>query len=185
MIDNPGAEEWRPVAGCEGIYDVSNLGRVRSLARVNRKGQPVRGRILKQLIRRDGRPQVNASLNGVRKTFHVHRLVATAFLGEPRPGEVVCHGDGDPANNAARNLRWDTRSSNNLDSVRHGTHRQARKTQCTYGHPLEGENLVRAQLALGWRSCRSCQRARSWFRHRPNADRANFQAVADAIYERL
>lgn len=51
----------------------------------------------------------------------VHRLVLEAFVGPCPDGMEACHGDGDPDNNRLTNLRWDTRSANQMDSVRHGT----------------------------------------------------------------
>jgi hypothetical protein len=61
-------------------------------------------------------------INRRRKNILVHRAVAMAWLGEPKEGEEVCHIDGDRAHNAVSNLRWDTRSGNHADKLKHGTH---------------------------------------------------------------
>lgn len=93
---------------------------------------------------------------GKRRTMHVHTAVALAFCG-PRPeGAMVRHLDGDRANNAARNLAWGTRSENMLDSVEHGTHRNAAKTHCLRGHDLAVDGVVRN----GQRECKACRRVR-------------------------
>jgi hypothetical protein len=68
-----------------------------------------------------------------------------------------CHYDGDPANNRVGNLRWDTRSSNNLDAVRHGTHWAAKKTHCKHGHEFTPENTG-VQAGGRGRRCRTCVR---------------------------
>src|SRR5690606_38480338 len=87
-----------------------------------------------------------------------HVLVAEAFIG-PRPEGAEClHGDGDHTNNMVSNLRWGTKSENQLDSVRHGTHHQANKTHCPRGHELVEGNLARRKLP--YRQCLTCERAR-------------------------
>lgn len=144
-------EEWRPVVGYEGLYEVSDRGQVRSLPR------RLRGRILRPGLSA-GYPSVNLSVNGVGRVVKVHILLAEAFLG-PRPdGSVTCHADGDRSNNVLSNLRYDTVSSNNLDTVRHGNHWQAAKTHCKHGHEYTPENTIRRPE--GHRRCRTCTEER-------------------------
>ena len=65
---------------------------------------------------------VNIRGNGNgRSKKYVHRLVCLTFHGEPKPGQEVCHQDGVRSHNSADNLRWDTRSNNHADKVKHGT----------------------------------------------------------------
>ena len=61
------------------------------------------------------------------KTFNVHRLVLTAFVGPCPEGMECCHSDGDHRNNRLDNLRWDTHSSNELDKLKHGTHNRGER----------------------------------------------------------
>ena len=125
-------EIWKSIPGYEGFYEVSDLGRVRSLARViiraNGRKQTFRGKILLPAFgKRKGYPHVSLHRAGARTNFDVHTLVALAFLG-PRPnGFEVCHGDGDPRNANIKNLRYGTRMDNCADAVKHGT--QARGTR--------------------------------------------------------
>lgn len=98
------------------------------------------------------------SASGGRKTLQVHRLVLLAFVGEPSPGQIACHNDGDPSNNHVENLRWGTPSSNAWDSIRHGTHIHARKTHCKRGHPFTAINTYVTKK--GWRRCRECRHLR-------------------------
>ena len=65
---------------------------------------------------------LRATPNGKVKRLYVHRLVLEAFVGPCPPGMECCHNDGNPANNALSNLRWDTRGANIEDAVRHGTY---------------------------------------------------------------
>ena len=69
----------------------------------------------------DGRKSVVLFRNGIRRTMAVHRLILETFVGPCPPGMEACHNDGDKLNNRLDNLRWDTRSANSFDAVRHGT----------------------------------------------------------------
>lgn len=118
----PMDEEWRPVLGYEDYYEVSNLGRVRSVPRKDRRGSKWQGKL------RAGVPQGKYGHVGVMLYRHsrgekkyVYRLVLEAFVGPCPPGCEACHSDGDTANNALCNLRWDTHQANMNDAVNHGT----------------------------------------------------------------
>ena len=105
-------EMWESVNGYEGLYEVSNLGRVRSLKRAT-----TRGIVLKQTMKH-GYMNVCLSKDNKPSTKRVHRLVAEAFIANPMNKPVVNHIDGDKANNAASNLEWATNSENELHSYR-------------------------------------------------------------------
>jgi hypothetical protein len=129
-MDPAEEEEWRPVVGWEGLYEVSSLGRVRSLDHmteaVRGNGKVVkthwRGRILRS-PRAHGYPVVRFSRGGGEYVMgRVHRLVCTAFHGQPPfEGAQVAHNDGDPGNPRADNLRWATAKENAADTLIHGT----------------------------------------------------------------
>lgn len=123
-------ERWLPVVGYEGFYEVSDLGRVRSLDRILDDGRVRRSKTLRATMKKDtGRLKVSLSRNGVVQTALVHRLVAVAFLGAPPDGRgLVLHGDGNHLNNRAENLRWGTYVDNVQDSIKHGTHRNQYST---------------------------------------------------------
>lgn len=104
-------EKWRPVSGYEGLYSVSNLGRVRSEDRaVAGKGGAkrwIKGRVLVPGIYAGSRPHVNLYENGRGKSHYVCRLVAEAFLPPlPGPDFAVVYKNGDPNDNRASNLKW-------------------------------------------------------------------------------
>lgn len=120
-------ESWKPIAGYEGLYEVSDHGRVRSLDHTrtfsNRWGgtnsATVKGRILKPQPQRTGYLHVGLCKDGVVKYERVHRLVATAFLDNPGGLPEVNHKDEDKANNGANNLEWcDRRYNNTFGSLR-------------------------------------------------------------------
>lgn len=98
-------EQWRPVKGYEGLYEVSNLGRVKSL----KYGKE---RILKPLKNRDGYLFVILYRNRKRNGLKVHRLVAAAFIPNPEGFPEVNHRDEDKTNNVVSNLEWCTHKYN-------------------------------------------------------------------------
>lgn len=124
-------EVWRPVVGYENLYEVSNLGQVRSVDRVvwhtrNRHGvgfwKQRKGMLLRQTkAGAYGYLSVSLHRDGVQKTRHVHQLVAQSFLGEPPEGLVVLHGDKGKTCNELSNLSYGTLSQNAIDRVRDGT----------------------------------------------------------------
>lgn len=115
-------EEWRPVAGWEHVYQVSDHGRVRSIprsvARSDGKVFHYKGQVLRPAMRdrAGGYPAVGLSYEGRLKTYPVHRLVAIAFVPNPEGLETVNHKDGDKRNIRAENLEW----MSVADNVKHG-----------------------------------------------------------------
>jgi hypothetical protein len=160
-------ETWRPIAGYEGRYEVSDHGRVWSL----------RHRIyLKPTLTKFGYLRVELFRDGTGTKRLVHCLVAEAFIGAFPPGQEVRHLDGDKGNCAAVNLAHGTPSENCLDMVRHGTHNWARKTHCPAGHEYTPENTSRqSDAAGGGRGCRECHRIRNrqWARNARRKAKAN------------
>lgn len=110
-------EEWKPVEEFEGLYEVSNFGRVRSLnhKRANRYSYYIqKGRILKSgLNKKTGYWTVVLSKNGKYFTKRVHQLVAKAFIPNPNNYPCVNHKDENKNNNKFDNLEWCTYKYNN------------------------------------------------------------------------
>lgn len=121
-------EIWLPVPDYEGLYEVSNLGQIRSVGRDvsnNRGGlryMPYLVLTPHTNIKRGGYHTVTLSQDGHKKTVYIHLVVLQVFVG-PRPSPEMegCHGDGNPANNRLDNLRWDTPVNNAADRILHGT----------------------------------------------------------------
>ena len=118
-------ETWKAVVGYEGLYEVSDLGRVRSVDReVTYSDGRVRhynGKLLKQSINKKyNRPAVILIKDKKRHHKYPHILVAEAFIGERPEGYHVAHKDGDCLNNKLINLRYDTVSQNAIDIYRYG-----------------------------------------------------------------
>jgi len=109
-------EEWRPVVGFEGLYEVSNIGRVRSLTRYKK--------VIKPIITNSGYYQYQLWHNGVCRVGLAHRLVAQAFIPNVDNKPIVNHIDEDKLNNSVENLEWTT----HIENCRYGT-AIARRTQ--------------------------------------------------------
>ena len=101
-------EEWRSIIDYEGIYEVSNMGRVRSIV----ADEHYRARILKPALNLHGYLFVNLYKNGKGKSKTIHRLVAKAFIPNPDNFPEVNHKDEDKANNCSNNLEWCDRQYN-------------------------------------------------------------------------
>jgi hypothetical protein len=109
-------EEWRDIEGFEGVYQASNLGKIKSLARIEKIGDSTRNRqetILKQRIGFDGHYFVELYKDNVVKRLFVHRLVFGAFRGKLITGQIVHHIDHDKLNNEYINLQQMTVSDHN------------------------------------------------------------------------
>lgn len=152
-------ETWKTLPGYEGIYEVSDCGRVKSLPRTTNYGRRIRERILSTTTHPSGHLSVKLSRDGFYRRGNVHRLVLMAFVGPAPDGFEALHGDGDPGNNHLSNLRWGSRSENLLDRVRHGIHHQAIKTHCPQMHPYGEANTY--VTSKGSRMCRTCLRDRN------------------------
>ena len=164
-------ENWTPVPGYEGLYEVSDLGRVKSQPRPS-----TRGGILSPVTRPDGRLRVTLSKEGNVEYWLVHRLVLWSFVGPCPDGMEACHWDDNARNNSLSNLRWGTSLANSADQRRNGKCRNGGGDATHFGndgtiprleyggtcksglHPWVDENI---RVSGGKRSCIGCQKLAS------------------------
>lgn len=155
-------EQWLPIVGYEGLYEVSDLGRVRNVEYIDARGSVRRERMKRLAIDTSGHLQATLTKDGKKRRALVHRLVLEAFVGPCPDGMEGCHSpDPNPANNSLDNLRWDTHSENMRDTVRHGTNSRAALTECHRGHALVEPNLTYRHRAYRKRGCWACDRERT------------------------
>jgi hypothetical protein len=144
-------EHWKSIKDYEGLYEVSNMGRIKSLQRTDKRGKTVNERILKPCTDRCGYLLVNLFKDGKGTKTLIHRLVAEAFIENPNNHPVINHKDEDPSNNTVYNLEWTTHSINNNYRSRKGwqTKRFGKKVA---QYNLDGE------LIQIWSSTREAER---------------------------
>ena len=131
-------EIWKDIPGYENIYQISNLGRIKSLDRIiicKNKKNIKRGKILKVEIVNNGYERIQLHKNNKCKRYKMHRLVAQAFISNPEKKPYVNHKNGIKNDNRVINLEWCTQSENILHAYKTGLRRS-----------LKGENHGRALL---------------------------------------
>lgn len=114
-------EIWRPIEGYEGFYEVSNLGRVKSLARITAHGRKIKEKQRKLPLNK-GYPTIKFSKDGEWELAYVHRIVAKVFIPNPENKREVNHIDGNKLNNKVENLEWVTSSENVKHAYDSGLH---------------------------------------------------------------
>lgn len=122
-------ELWKAISGYEGLYEVSNLGNVRSLFRYKK--------VLKPWDIGTGYLMVSLSKDKSRRTFFVHRLVASAFIENPENKPQVNHLDENRANNNVSNLEWCTCKENH----NYGSHNEKLST-AHINHPKKSKPVA-------------------------------------------
>ncbi len=133
-------EQWKDVVGYEGLYEVSNKGRVKTFVRQHK--------ILKTPLNQHGYPYTGLTKDGKHNTYLVHRLVAIAFLPNNDHDKIfVNHIDGNKANSNVENLEWCTVKENNNHAVQNGlkTYENA-KGEGNTSAKLSGQQVLEIRL---------------------------------------
>jgi len=148
-------ERWASVDGYEGIYEVSDLGRIRSIERLvaSRWGtltKAVSGVVKTPRQQREGYLYVHLYKDGKARKRYIHRLVAKAFVLNPGDLPQVNHMDGDKTNNAHLNLEWVTGKGNCEHAIRNRLYEPARGEQSGHAKLSEDDVLeIRRSVACG------------------------------------
>lgn len=178
-------EVWRDVVGYEGLYQASNIGRIRSLDRevvyANGSKRFIRGRILKQTFS-SNYYKVSLCKGGVITKKNVHRIIAETFLEPVEGKDYVDHINANTRDNSVENLRWVTMSENNqhIHDLGHFNTELARRLMKErnerFGTPykpkpvimddcIHFESLTAAGKAIGTSSANVAKAARGLIRH--------------------
>lgn len=143
-------EIWKPIKGYEGLYEVSNLGRVKSLKRFHHQ----REQMLKNILTKYGYYKTKLLKNGKYKLISTHRIVAQTFIPNEMNKEEVNHKDGNKLNNCVDNLEWCTSSENHIHAYKLGLQKPSggaiinRKRIRCIDLDIEKESLHEMQLYL-------------------------------------
>ena len=159
------SEEWRDVVGYEGLYQVSDQGRVKSLERKDCLGRTVKERILKPGVVGSGYLMIGLCTGGKQKMFSVHRLVCQSFHENPGNKSDVNHINENKTDNRACNLEWSTRREN----LNHGSRneRAAKARSKPVGQYTRDGDLVKV-----WPSTQEAER-QAGFNHGNISEVAN------------
>lgn len=136
-------EICKAIKDYENYYEVSNFGNVRSLDRIAKTKagviKPTKGKVLSLTLKNNGYKTVMLCVNDKRKRFHVHRLVAQAFIHNPENKSEVNHKDGNKENNNVANLEWNTLQENREHASRNNL---IRKGESSYQAKLSENNVL-------------------------------------------
>jgi len=142
-------EEFLPIKGFEGMYEISSYGKVISIARIflmqGRKKQTTKSRVLSPKSNGNGYLFVDLWKDGKRYSRYLHRLVLETFAGECPNGYEACHNKPFRWFNHLSNLRWDTKENNHADKFIHGTianGEKARSAKLTENKVTEIRSLI-------------------------------------------
>lgn len=134
-------EIWKDIEGYEGLYQVSDLGRVKSLIRYHNTSW----RILTPRLQHNGYLMVTLSKNNIKNQISVHRLVAFTFISNPENKKCVNHKDGNKQNNTLANLEWVT----NRENSAHHFLKQNFSSSYVGVHWNKDNNKWRSSIRLG------------------------------------
>lgn len=146
-LDDLPNERWKDINGYEGLYQISDYGRVKSLSRLVKvrntyTHRRIKSRILKVSINKSTKyPIVNLhTLHGKDKVFYLHRLVGEHFIKNKNNLPVVMHNDDDKNNTHYSNLKWGTYQENIQDAYDNGLHKSRQRS--VYKISKDGRNIV-------------------------------------------
>lgn len=143
-------EQWKPIKGYEGLYEVSDLGRVRGI---------ISGRILAAYKGSSGYLRIDLWKNGSKKVHRLHRLVLEAFQGDPPPGLQCRHLNHNKEDCSLGNLEWNTQQVNIQDNFERGACNAPRgEEHYSTGLTWEKVNELRELSAAGWNTLQLAKR---------------------------
>lgn len=149
-------EEWRDIAGYEGLYQISNLGRVKSLNRMINGSygskKVIKCRMLRPVDNSKGYKCVLLCKDGKKCRTYIHHIVAQAFVANPDKCSEVNHKDEDKSNNRADNLEWCTRRYN----VNYGTARERITNNMT--GPYKSKQVICVETGIVYASSMEAER---------------------------
>jgi NUMOD4 motif/HNH endonuclease len=162
------SESWKPVLGYEGRYEVSSYGRVKVLSRIVTRqsgAYAMKAKLFKLVMsRNEGYFKVSFQVNMARRTFWVHRLVATAFLPNPHNLPCVNHKDGNKTNNHTSNLEWCTYKENIAHGLLTGIYNYEKMKECLAMSNMNKKSVLQFDIS-GQNYIRTWESAASAARH--------------------
>lgn len=155
-IVNTDDEIWKDIPGYEEKYQVSNLGRVKTLKHKYKQHRGIRivnEKILKPSLANNGYYRVSLGRNNQKL---IHRLVAKAFIPNPKNKRTINHKDGNKLNNNIKNLEWNTHQENNLHAFKNNLIKTSKKVICLETKTIYN-SISAANKEFKGNICKCCQ----------------------------
>lgn len=149
-------EIWKDVPEFEGYYQVSNMGRVRSVPHQDKYGRKHGGKLLRPINAGNGYYRVHLSKNDKRSLVFVHRLVAFLFVPNPQKHTIINHKDENPFNNRADNLEWCTQSYNINYGLRNRKSGEKHRGERCFFHKLKANDVTEIKRATAHCRTKEC-----------------------------
>lgn len=151
-------EIWRDIKGYNGLYQISNIGRVKSLPKIHNlhnNSYITKERILKNSINSNGYIRITLKAFGKGKRYYVHRLVLEAFMPNPSNKPFVNHIDCNPKNNRVDNLEWCSAQENTDHMKKLGRNKRTtqwlnnlHKSQEKFYKKVKGTNIITGEIMI-------------------------------------
>ncbi|MCO4627720.1 hypothetical protein Si044o_01680 [Streptococcus infantarius subsp. infantarius] len=138
-------ELWKPVKGFEGVYEVSSEGHVRSVDRIDARGQLRKSKIM-SVKKIQNTKKVTFFRDGKSKTFTLKKLVAGAFLEAPKANEKLVYVDGNPDNICAENLKWQKKAQKKHNVYRFEDNKTGEVFEGSISDCCDAWNLIKPTL---------------------------------------
>lgn len=164
-------EIWKDIEGYENLYQVSNLGRVKSLGNGNARNPNFQKERIMKARDNKGYLQVGLSKDGKKKRYQIHRLVAIAFIQNPNNLPQVNHISEDKTNNRVDNLEWCSAKYN----INYGT-RNKRMSESLTNNPKRSKKVICVQTGVIYPSVRQVERELGF-------NQSNISSVCAGIYK--
>lgn len=161
-------EIWKDIPEYEGLYQINNFGKIKSFHNKHR----IKGKILMPYLNKNNRFYILLTKNKLHKMHVIHRLVAQAFIPNPKNKPEVNHIDGNPKNNNVKNLEWNTNSENKKHAYK--LRLMNREGERHHLHKLTNKDILKIRFLFNVKKMKQYEIAKLF-----NTDRSNISLIVN------